>query len=298
MAASTAPGGEQALQGLRLPQLERLLPRLNLVHTDTGIETDYAPPHERALARALGLPERATPWAAWRARVTGSGCAWLTPCHWQIGADHVMLMHPDQLGLAEADSRALMDIVAPWLAQDGNTLTWLAPTRWLVRGPLFAELQCAPLDRAMGRDVRVWMPRGPSGMQVQRLNSELQMLLYTHPWSEARAAQGRMPVNAFWVHGAGLLAALPAEAPEPEMPMALYDAALRQDWAAWAAAWQALDRGAVSELLDHAAHGGAAALTLCGERSALTFSNAHRGLGDKITSIFRRKRLTELREQL
>ena len=298
MAASTAPGGVQALQGLKLPRLDRLLSRLNLVHTDTGIETDYAPPHDRALARRLALPERATPWAAWRQRLTGSGCAWLTPCHWQIGADHVMLMHPDQLGLTEADSRALMDIVAPWLAQDGHTLTWLAPTRWLVQGPLFAGLECAPLDRVMGRDVRVWMPRGPQSMLVQRLNSELQMLLYTHPWSEARAAQGRMPVNAFWVHGAGLLPALPPEAAEPEMPMALYDAALRQDWAAWAAAWQALDQGAVSELLDHVAHGGTVELTLCGERSSLSFSNAHRGFGDKIVSLFQRKHFADLAGQL
>lgn len=298
MAASTMPGCEQALQGLRLPQLERLLSRLSLIDTDTGQETDYAPPHERALARLLGLPERATPWAAWRQRLTGSGCAWLTPCQWQIGADHVTLMHPDRLGLSEADSRALMDIVAPWLAQDGHTLTWLAPTRWLVQGPLFAELECAPVDRVMGRDVRVWMPRGPRSMLVQRLNSELQMLLYTHPWSEARAAQGLAPVNAFWVHGAGALATLPAEAAEPEMPMSLYDAALRQDWTAWTAAWQALDRGAVSELLAHATQGGTAQLTLCGERSALQFSNAHRGFGEKIVSLFQRKRFSDLREQL
>ena len=298
MAASTAPGCEQALQTLRLPQLERLLSRLTLTHADAGLETDYAPPHERALARALGLPERATPWAAYRQRVTGSACAWLTPCHWQIGADHVTLLHPGQLGLTEADSRALMDLIAPWLAQDGIALTWVAPTLWLAQGELFAGLECAPLERAMGRDVRIWMPRGAQGTLVQRLHSELQMLLYTHPWSEARAARGELPVNAFWVHGAGTLAALPAETAEPETPMALHDAALRQDWAAWAQAWQALERGAIAELLRHVAQGGTAQLTLCGERSSLQFGNAHRSFGDKIVGLFQRKRFADLREQL
>ena len=68
-AASTAEGCQQALQGLALPHLDRLLARLSphTAQTDTGEETSFTPPHERALARALGLPfdDGRTPWAAW-----------------------------------------------------------------------------------------------------------------------------------------------------------------------------------------------------------------------------------------
>lgn len=298
LAASRSPGCEQTLAQLQLPRLDRLLSRLNPTETDTGEETDFAPPHERARARALGLPTRATPWAAWEQKITGTACAWLTPCHWQIGADHMTLLHPEQLGLTEADSRTLVEIIAPWFAQDGLALRYVAPTRWLAQGPLFAELQCAPLDRVMGRDVRPWMPRGQHGTLVQRLHSEVQMLLYTHPWCEERAERGLLPMNAFWIHGAGTLQTLPDPAREPEMPMALYEAALRQDWPAWAQAWQALDGGAVADLLEHLRQGGEVELTLCGERSSLRFSSAQRSLGDKITSIFRRKRFVDLREQL
>ncbi|MBP7440003.1 MAG: phosphoglycerate mutase, partial [Acidovorax sp.] len=54
-AASTAEGCQQALQGLALPHLDRLLARLSphTAQTDTGEETSFTPPHERALARAL-----------------------------------------------------------------------------------------------------------------------------------------------------------------------------------------------------------------------------------------------------
>ena len=74
-AASTAEGCQQALPGLALPHLDRLLARLSphTAQTDTGEETSFTPPHERALARALGLPfdDGRTPWAAWHRHQQG-----------------------------------------------------------------------------------------------------------------------------------------------------------------------------------------------------------------------------------
>ena len=57
-AASASEGCQQAQQGLALPHLDRLLARLSprLAPSDSGEETSFSAPHERALARALGLP--------------------------------------------------------------------------------------------------------------------------------------------------------------------------------------------------------------------------------------------------
>ena len=86
-AASTAEGCQQALQGLALPHLDRLLARLSphTAQTDTGEETSFTPPHERALARALGLPfdDGRTPWAAWHRHQQG------LRTHKGRSADHV-----------------------------------------------------------------------------------------------------------------------------------------------------------------------------------------------------------------
>ena len=59
-AASASPGCQQALQALALPHLDRLLARLSprLAPSDSGEETSFSAPHERALARALRLPAR------------------------------------------------------------------------------------------------------------------------------------------------------------------------------------------------------------------------------------------------
>ena len=59
-AASASPGCQQAQQGLALPHLDRLLARLSPrpEYNDTGEETSFSAPHERALARALGRDPR------------------------------------------------------------------------------------------------------------------------------------------------------------------------------------------------------------------------------------------------
>jgi hypothetical protein len=307
-AASAADGCQQALQGLALPHLDRLLARLSPhpAHSDSAEETSFSTPHERALARALGLPaeDGRAPWAAWHRHQQGApadGQAWafVTPCQWQVSTDHVTLRDPAQLGLDEAASRALLDIVAPWFAEDGITLHYDQPTRWLASGPLFADLATASLERVLLRDVRAWMPDATQARTLHRLHSEMQMLLYTHAFNDERTARGLPVVNSFWVHGTGVLPQ-PAPAPvsAPHMPTALRDAALREDWRAWADAWTALDAGPVADLLRRAEGGTPVQVTLCGERGALAFHTAPRSLAQRFTSLFRPQRFMDVRNQL
>ena len=310
-AASTAEGCQQALQGLALPHLDRLLARLSphTAQTDTGEETSFTPPHERALARALGLPfdDGRTPWAAWHRHQQGQpahGQAWafITPCQWHVSTDHITLRDPDSLGLDEAASRVLLAIVAPWFAEDGIALHYDQPTRWLASGALFDGLATASLERVLLRDVRPWMPEpraAQAARTLHRLHSEMQMLLYTHAFNDERAARGLPVVNSFWVHGTG---PLPAPAPTPTtvptVPTTLRDAALREDWRTWATAWAALDSGPVADLLRQSESGAPVQLTLCGERNAQGFHSAPRGLAQRIQGFFRPQRFMDLRNQL
>lgn len=295
---------QQALRDLALPALDGLLRRLPHRHTDTAAEDSPIPPHERAAARALGLDAACPPWAALAAAATttdptGSSAAaptpptlpvetgdepvaWLTPCHWLIGADQVRMDDPQRLALDAPAARALHAVLAPWFAQDGLHLVLDAadPLRWRVHGRALAGLQCASLDRTALRDLRPWMPSPRTAAAIHRLHSEVQMLLYTHPFNDAREAAGLPPVNAFWLHGC---AALPAQSSTPAaLPAVLHAVpelrplALRQQWAPWRRAWQQADAGPLARfaaLLPHiAAAGGRATLTLCGERAACSFS--------------------------
>ncbi len=307
-AASASEGSQQALQGLALPHLDRLLARLSphTPHTHTGEETSFSAPHERALALALGLPaeDGRIPWAAWHRHQQGQptdGQAWafVTPCQWHVSTDHITLRDPDGLALDEAASRALLAIVAPWFADDGVTLHYDQPTRWLASGALFANLTTASLERVLLRDVRPWMPDARTARTLHRLHSEMQMLLYTHAFNDERAARGLPVVNSFWVHGTGPLPTpAPTPATVPTVATALRDAALREDWRAWATAWAALDAGPVAALLRQAESGAPVQLTLSGERNALAFHSAPRSLAQRIQGLFRPQRFIDLRNKL
>ena len=309
-AASAAPASRDALAGLRLPHLERLLARLTPADRQSDPEDEERPPalpHERALAQALGLdgtPGR-TPWAAHSLLDEGrdpgaSAWAFITPCHWQIGMDRVTLAPADALQLADTESRELLAAMAPYFAEDGIDLEYERSSRWRARGEIFRDLVTASPERVAGQNVRPWLPQARAARPLARLQSEMQMLLYTHAVNDARAERRLPPVNAFWVHGAGALTVPPA-APavaRPVVESALRDAALREDWRAWSDAWRRVDAGACKALLDAAEGGSPVTLTLCSERSSWTFQTLPQGLWGRISSIFSRSSANSILETL
>lgn len=292
-AVASAAECRALLPQLRLPQLDRLLAALTPAHTEPGDDHSLSLPHERALARALGLGSQdgQIPWAAALSDTPTEPQAWFSPCHYQIGMGEVSLLPGEQLGLDEQDSRALFEALAPFCDEDGLRLRYESATRWVAHGEPLRGIVCASLDRVSGRAVDGWLtesPANPQGSQLlKRLQSEAQMLFYSHPVHDARAARGLLPVNGFWVSGAGALdTATPLRA-APVVTDALRQAALRTDWAAWQQAWTALDAGAIADQLQTLQRGEPVALTLCGERQARTWVNAPRGAGQRVGRLFK-----------
>jgi hypothetical protein len=243
-------------------------------------EWSLTPPHERALADALGLSgdDGLVPWAAHDALAMGLALgdlplARLTPCHWRVGRDHVRLADPAGLGLHDEESRALFDALWPLFADDGLALHWGDAMRWFVAHADFDGLACGSIDRAAGRAVDAWLPAGPGAGRIRRLQSEVQMLLYTHPVNAAREARGALPVNSFWIDGCGR--AQPVRAVEVTVDARLREPALAGDWTAWAAQWRALV-GSIGAPVT--------ALTLCGERYAQTYERRERAWWQRLGS--------------
>lgn len=294
-AMPAAPACSEAARGLALPRLQKLLALLAPGEPDTGEAESLTPPHERALARRAGLPleDGLVPWAAREARAAGlgggsEGWAWITPCHWRVGTDHVAMAPPDELGLETADAQALHDAMRPYFDADGIALEAVTPTRWLARGELFRTLPTASLDRVAGRVLDPWMPRTEAARPLRRLQQEMQMLLYTHPLNDARQQRGLAPVNSFWASGTGTLGDAPQAAPrEPQVVDDLRAAALRDDAAAWAAAWMALDAREGDRLLAALERREPVRLTLCGERSAQTWSGPAAGAWRRLANWLR-----------
>lgn len=300
----------QALPRESTRNLTQLLHGMKREHIDAGAARTLSPPHERALARALGLtspetPDGLIPWAASNAAEqlqadASQGWAWITPCHWAMGSDHVSLTDPAALALREDESRALLAAMQPYFETDGITLHYLAPTRWLAQGELFRDLPTASLDRVLGSTVDDWLPKASSASTLRRLQNEMQMLLYTLPLNDLRATRRQLPVNSFWISGTGALEpALPQAQHKPiTLPRSLALAVFNDDWAAYSQAWAALDAGEVAQLLARQRAGEAVRLTLCGERNALTFATSRTGIFTRISSLLWPKPLWNMLEQL
>jgi hypothetical protein len=306
-AAAQSPGCRQALAALRLPHLEKLLARLVPGTPDAGDAMSLSPPHERALARAYGLasPDGCIPWAAWQLAQGGretyyAAWAWITPCHWQVGQDHVVMGHPQALQLDPQEAQQLLAAMQPYFEQDGIRLEYDAPTLWLARGELFRNLPAASLDRVVGRRVDGWMPQGAAARPLRRLQQEMQMLLYTHPVNDERVRGGMLPVNSFWVSGTGALPPdlVPAPPAGLEITHYLRDAALREDWPAWSGAWTQLDGTECARLLRALDAGQPVSVTLCGERGARTWGPQAAGWRRRAATLLARPVLAQLLEPL
>jgi hypothetical protein len=307
-AYSSSEGCAEALRGLALPCLEKLVGRLSKGEADRGDEHALSMPHERVLARAHGLPapDGLIPWAAWQVAQSGrdpgdTAWAWITPCHWRVATDHILMGHPQQLHLDAQASMALCEAMRPYFEQDGITLQYHAPTSWLARGEIFRTMPTASLDRVAGRTIDDWMPRAAQARTVRRLQQEMQMLLYTHRVNDERTGAGLLPVNSFWVSGTG---ALPGDLAVPapaglQMTHALREAALAEDWPAWASAWRGLDAQEIARLSTALDEAQPVTLTLCGERHAQSWTGSgQNGWTRRMASLFARTHAASLLQQL
>jgi hypothetical protein len=323
----------QALPPTSTRSLIQLLQGMKPLPIDEASAHSLSPPHERALARAQGLSTEATPdglipWAARQAadqfrRDGTQGWAWITPCHWAMGREHATLSDPAALALTEDESRTLLAAMQPYFETDGIMLHYATPARWLAEGQVFRSLPTASLDRVLGRNVDAWLPSAhhaersagppqassaPSGGSalhevnsarakvLRRLQNEMQMLLYTHPLNDTRAARRQLSVNSIWISGTGALphATVPDMPDNLSVPRSLAEAVFADDWTAYAQAWAALDAGEVARLLARQQAGEPVRLTLCGERSAQTFETSRPSLRARISSFFTPLRMLDV----
>ncbi len=304
-ASNLSEAGSAALQSLQLPHLEKLLRRLSPLPLQVGDEFSLSPPHERALAQALGLPvnDGLIPWAALqasqRAELAPMGGAWafITLCHWQVNIHHVAMSHLPLPDLGAPESDALLAAMQPYFEEDGIRLHPDQPGRWLAQGEVFADIASASTDRVVGRNLEAWMPRSKQAAPLRRLQNEMQMLLYTHAVNDARSARGVVPVNSFWLSGTGALPprqAMPSASQHPTVIDTLRDAAVTDNWPAWTQAWQELDAHQIKSMLLAEARGESVQLTLCSERSSQSWQTRPLPIWHKFRRVFGTQRLSDV----
>ena len=109
------------------------------------------------------------------------------------------------------EALALSESVAALLAEDphdalrGLQLHIPVPWRWYAvgRDGPGPEFVARAADELVGLPLRDHRPQGRDALALQRLATEVQMALHTHPANRQRSARGEPPVNGVWWWGSG-----------------------------------------------------------------------------------------------
>lgn len=164
------------------------------------------------------LPDRWAPAALTRAADAGideaAPHAWLRadPAHLRPDINGARLLATgESLGIDQADVDALLPALRPLFGDAGALLDAPHPARWYLRLPREARLPAfVPPEDALGddlfeHDASAPGTQAPEARRWRMLASDAQVLLHNHPHNAARVAAGRVPVNALWFWGGGVL---------------------------------------------------------------------------------------------
>jgi hypothetical protein len=193
--------------GITLPlALAKALGRADHAQADAG--------EQALLARHIGLLPHGWPAAALIRLLDAdeddarSG-AWLRadPAHIRPDINGARLLGIGaNLGMEQADVDALLPALRPLFGDAGFQLDAPHPSRWYLRLLREAKLPAfASPDEALGDDVFDHLPSGNEARRWRALESEVQITLHNHPHNAVRLAAGKVPVNALWFWGGGVL---------------------------------------------------------------------------------------------
>ncbi len=248
---------QNAIDTLYLPHLSELLGKLTCV--SKGFVSS-APPNSSAQSDAYLMPHESV-LGLWGQSPEWGPDALITPCHWQVGMNEVVMLNPAEIQLTERESRDLLEAIQPYFAEDGLTVNYESPLVWRAQGDMFKGLPFPSLDKVIGRNVNAWMPKAGQARQLQRLQSEMQMLLYQHPVNDQRSLRGQWTLNSFWVHREITQMYKP---PCPaRVHLDLQTAALEKNANRWRQEWQNLDATFCKSLVDALSRKEAVSITLC-----------------------------------
>jgi hypothetical protein len=189
----------------------------------------------------------------------------MTPCHWQVGMNEVTLLEPQELALNEQESKQLLSAIQPYFAEDGLQVVYESPLVWRVTGDLLYGLPLASIDRVVGQNIKPWMPEHQRAKTLQRLQSEMQMLLYQHPVNDERSLKGRWTVNSFWLHRS--LEQLYPDASDLNVALDLRENMQASNAKLWQQAWEHLDATLCPSLSQALDQNQGVSLTLCSDTS-------------------------------
>ncbi|HHQ69109.1 MAG TPA: hypothetical protein ENM98_02215 [Halothiobacillaceae bacterium] len=185
-------------------------------------DSDFADDPQARVLSALGVeqPEAFLHAVNYAGGVQPDDLTWMAcfePVHLKAETDHAIVLGRRYLQITAAEQADILDVINPFLQADGLTV-WQRDGQVYLGGRKNAAFDLStasltPLAHALNRNAGAFIHPGRGDAHWQRLQTELQMLLYSHPVNQQRAAHGQPEINSFWPHAAVSLPVEPSVVP-------------------------------------------------------------------------------------
>jgi len=134
------------------------------------------------------------------------------PVHLRLETSSLVLVDQSQFPFSDADRTAFSELLNEYLESMGGRFFFDANGRGFLGLKEPRPVNTTPLTQVMGNSIDSMMPEGEQKTFWHQLMNELQMLLHSAPFNEARTERGEPVINALWIWGAGL----PQRSMEPQ----------------------------------------------------------------------------------
>ncbi|HEB87829.1 MAG TPA: hypothetical protein ENI68_12565 [Gammaproteobacteria bacterium] len=141
------------------------------------------------------------------AQTTGKNIFYMCadPVYIQPDLNSAVLLAHEELDLSLQNAHELAAAINAHFIDESWSLDVLSPHRWLMKLKQAPALETTPLAQILAQSISHDLPQGDDSRYWQRIQNEIQMLLFAHPLNQQREAQGKLPVNSLWLWGEGIL---------------------------------------------------------------------------------------------
>jgi hypothetical protein len=142
---------------------------------------------------------------AWQATgAAGTHAFWMfaTPVNMQLGRDSYFLTDPASTLISNEQSMALIESLNTHFAGLGFYF-YLAEDIWFLGLDKDPDITTTHIELVKNQDIGPYLAQGEGTLQWNKLQNEIQMLLFSHPVNQMREAQGLPVINSLWCYGLG-----------------------------------------------------------------------------------------------
>jgi hypothetical protein len=158
----------------------------------------------KKLASLFVKPEinAAQAWQATGVEATHAFWMYATPVNMQLGRDSYFLTDPATTIISTEEHDALMYSLNEHFEGFEYTFYQVSGV-WFLGLDKDPDITTTTIGLVKSRDVGPHLPQGEGALQWNKLQNEIQMLLFSHSVNEPREAQGQPVINSLWCYGLG-----------------------------------------------------------------------------------------------